>query len=465
MTHGAARIGGLSPLRSPVSQHYQPGYYPQQSAPAGAPAPQQAVDPVYAEQAVWTAPTPSAPKSAGLVLSIIGITVLGLVFLGVLAYILIGLGPFALFLCGLIALIPLAVVILTITWIDRWEPEPRGALWFAFLWGAAASVAIALLVGLGVQLAVYYATEGQGGVGDFFSAVIQAPLVEESAKGLGVLILFFVLRRHFDGPIDGLVYGATVAAGFAFTENILYFGSSLIESGGVGLGFTFFLRGIMSPFAHVMFTACTGVALGFASQKKGWLPGIGFFFLGLVPAVLLHALWNGSSFVVEGLGGFFLVYAIVQVPLFALAIVAVVFLRKQEAALTRVRLTEYAAAGWFTPEEVAMLSTGAGRRQARSWAAAQGGDKGRVMRRFTQDATRLAFARQRVVTGRDGIGGRRDEAELLRAVASNRSALLAVGPQAQPSALQGQYPQTGNAQYSAGADPQQQQGRQGPPVI
>ncbi|MDN4638999.1 PrsW family intramembrane metalloprotease [Agreia sp. PsM10] len=448
-----------------MTQHYQPGYYPQQqAAPAFAPAPQQAVNPVYADQAVWSAPTPPTQKSTGLVLSIIGISVLGFIFLAVLVYILIGLGPFALFVCGLVALIPLAVVILTITWIDRWEPEPRGALWFAFLWGAAASVAIALLVGLGVQLAVYYATQGQGGVGDFFSAVIQAPLVEESAKGLGVLILFFVLRRHFDGPVDGLVYGATVAAGFAFTENILYFGSSLIESGGIGLGFTFFLRGIMSPFAHVMFTACTGVALGFASQKKGWLPGIGFFFIGLVPAVLLHALWNGSSFIVEGLGGFFLVYALVQVPLFALAIVAVVFLRKREAALTRVRLDEYAAAGWFTPEEVAMLSTGTGRRQARTWAKAQGGDKGTVMRRFTQDATRLAFARQRVVTGRDGIGGRRDEADLLQAVAADRAVLLSTGPQAAVLPPQEQYPQS-PGQYSPPAAPPQQHGQQGPPVI
>jgi RsiW-degrading membrane proteinase PrsW (M82 family) len=427
-------------MRSIVSQPYQPGSaYPSTQTGYGPPPPQTAAEPVYANQAVWTAPTPPAPKSTGLVLSIIGLSVLGFIFIAVLIYILIGLGPFALIVCGLIALVPLAIVILTITWIDRWEPEPRGALWFAFLWGAAASVAIALLVSLGVQLAVYYATQGQGGVGDFFSAVIQAPLVEESAKGLGVLIIFLVLRRHFDGPVDGLVYGATVAAGFAFTENILYFGSSLIESGGVGLGFTFFLRGIMSPFAHVMFTACTGVALGFASQRRGWLPGIGFFFIGLVPAVLLHALWNGSSFIADGIGGFFLVYALVQVPLFAMAIVAVVFLRKREARLTKLRLDEYAAAGWFTPEEVSMLSTGAGRRQARNWAKAQGGDKGRVMRTFTLDATRLAFARQRVVTGRDHIGGQRDEAELLLAVASDRQRLLAIGPQAPAQFAQAQF--------------------------
>jgi hypothetical protein len=107
-------------MRSIVSQHYQPGYYPQQAEPAFAPQPQQAVSPVYAEHAVWSAPTPPAQKSTGLVLSIIGISVLGFVFLAVLAYVAIGLGPVALVICGLVALIPLAVVILTITWIDRW---------------------------------------------------------------------------------------------------------------------------------------------------------------------------------------------------------------------------------------------------------------------------------------------------------------------------------------------------------
>ena len=265
-------------------------------------------------------------STATLVLAIVGIIVLGFVFLAVIGYLVLGLGPVAFVICALLALVPLAVVITAITLIDRWEPEPRPALWFAFLWGAAASVAIALIVDFSVQLIVAAASDSQNTSSDLWASVVQAPVVEEGAKAAGILILLLFFRKQFDGPIDGLVYGATVAAGFAFTENILYFGSSLIESGGIGLGFTFFLRGIMSPFAHVMFTACTGVALGFASQKKGWLPGIGFFFIGLVPAVLLHALWNGSSFIVEGLGGFFLVYAIVQVPLFALAMLGLVSL-------------------------------------------------------------------------------------------------------------------------------------------
>jgi RsiW-degrading membrane proteinase PrsW (M82 family) len=431
--------GFADPYGATVQQPWQYQQVGRYGFDPAAPAPSFANTPIQNQHAVWTAPTPPTPKSTGLILAIIGICVLGFVFLAVLIYILIGLGPVALIVSGVVALIPLAVVLLTIRWIDRWEPEPRGALWFAFLWGAAASVAIALIVGLGVEVAVLLASQGTASVGDFFSAVIQAPIVEESAKGLGILILFFAVRRHFDGPIDGLVYGATVAAGFAFTENILYFGSSLIEGGGAGLTFTFFLRGIMSPFAHVMFTACTGLAVGFASRYRGWLPGVGFFFVGLIPAIILHALWNGSSYLVEGLDGFFVIYGVVQVPLFALAITFVVILRKREAKLTRLRLSEYAAAGWFTPEEVMMLSTSSGRRQARTWAKAQGSNKGKLMQQFTQAATKLAFARERLATGRDLIRGQNDEHELLGKIVAIRAELLTVvqptpqlAPQYQP---------------------------------
>ena len=72
---------------------------------------------------------------------------------------------------------------------------------------------------------------------------MQAPLVEEVAKGLGVLLIYAFSRAHFDGPVDGLVYAATVAAGFAFTENILYFGVALVEGGAEELGATFVMRG------------------------------------------------------------------------------------------------------------------------------------------------------------------------------------------------------------------------------
>ncbi|HEX6937683.1 MAG TPA: PrsW family intramembrane metalloprotease, partial [Actinomycetes bacterium] len=51
------------------------------------------------------------------------------------------------FLIGLcLALLPLPVVVGAFRWLDRYEPEPRGLLLFAFFWGATvAALAAAVL--------------------------------------------------------------------------------------------------------------------------------------------------------------------------------------------------------------------------------------------------------------------------------------------------------------------------------
>jgi len=353
-------------------------------------------------------------------LAIVGIIVLAVVALLVTVYLISGLGVSGFALGGIMALVPLAIVFFGVRWIDRWEPEPRAAVVFAFLWGAGVAVLIALLVGAEVDN-VINSLGGPGPGYEFFSAAIQAPIVEETAKGLGVLILFWAARKNFDGPVDGLVYAAWVAGGFAFTENILYFGSELLDPQGAPLQI-FLIRGIMSPFAHVMFTACTGLALGFAARRTGAFGAIGFFLLGLIPAILLHALWNGALFFVSD---FFAYYAVVQFPLFLGAILLVIYLRRQEAKLTHDRLAEYAAVGWFNPDELPALATRAGRRQAIAWANRNG--KGAEMKKYIRDATKLAFARQRIITGRNRIGAEADEAALLASVVESRKSLTGLG--------------------------------------
>jgi len=390
-------------------------------------APAQAPVDVRQAATVVTGPQSAQPvrRSNGLtVVGVVGISVLALVGLAVLVYLVVGLGPVAFALGGILALVPLAIVFFGVHWIDRWEPEPRGILVFAFLWGAAASVAVALIVGAQLQ-GVLVAIGGNPSVTDFLASVVEAPLVEEGAKGLGLLLIFWVARKHFDGPIDGLVYAAWVAGGFAFTENILYFGVQLLTAGGVdgGLAEIFLARGLMSPFAHVMFTACTGIALGFAARRTSAAGAVGVFLLGLIPAVLLHAFWNGSLYFVSDFYGY---YAIVQFPLFAGGVLLVLFLRRQEARLTHDRLSEYAAVGWFNRDEINALATGAGRRSAQAWAAQRG--VGRIMRAYTRDATRLAFTRQRIVTGRASIGAEADEAALLASIVASRAALNGARP-------------------------------------
>lgn len=361
--------------------------------------------------------------------NIILLCLLGLVTLLTLAFFAVSIGANVFLICGALALIPLTICVTTLRWIDKWEPEPVPALILGFCWGAGMAVITSLVVGSWVQPLLI---SGNGTAdADMVGAVIQAPLVEEISKGAGVLLLFFLRRKTFDGPIDGLVYAGIIAAGFAFTENILYFGQALQEADGAagGLLSIFVLRGLMSPFAHVMFTAVLGVCVGFAARNGGTGMVLIAWCVGLIPAMFLHGLWNSSSFLGEN---FFAIYILLQVPLFIMFIVGVILLRRAEAKLTRLRLTDYVPSGWFTPQEVPMLATGGGRRRALIWAKTFAA--GDIMKEFIRLATRLAFTRQRLVVDAKGAlgtaaaarfaSGQEQELALLHQITSVRGELL-----------------------------------------
>ncbi|KJL44350.1 PrsW family intramembrane metalloprotease [Microbacterium trichothecenolyticum] len=381
---------------------------PRVAAPAAITPPSSSPTPVQL-------PTAAARRGRSASVWIIGILVLVLIVL--VAYFLTALGPAASLIGMVLAVVPLVGVLFAVRIVDRWEPEPRGLLILAIAWGAIAAVGIALGVDLLLSMVFGPAT----GAREVLQTVVQAPVVEEFAKGLGVFLIFATARRAFDGPIDGIVYGALVGAGFAFTENIQYFAVSFIEGGATETTTTFFLRGILSPFAHVMFTSVTGFALGLAA-RRGLSTGqaIGPGLLGLAGAIALHAFWNGSAM----FGDFFFLYLTLQVPLFIGFILGVVALRREESRLTRRRLGEYAAAGWFTPQEVDMLATSAGRKAALAWARTLRGDRTPLMKTFITDATALAATRQRAITGRDPQAAA-EERDLLAKTAATRAAMFA----------------------------------------
>ncbi|MCP9001293.1 PrsW family intramembrane metalloprotease [Pseudarthrobacter sp. RMG13] len=319
------------------------------------------------------------------------------------------------FLAGFVlSLIPLSAVLLAVYLIDRWEPEPKRLLVFAFTWGAAVSIAVTLLIQPFFALTFQFSE-----VADFqtFMATVQAPVVEEFAKSLGLLMILLLARKHFDGPVDGIVFAFTIAGGFAFTENILYFGRAIAESAnpGTDLAQIFLLRGVMSPFAHAIFTGTTGLIMGFAARR--WHSGASVlaFVIGLIPAMLLHNRWNSMG------AGFLAEYILIQVPIFVLAVVGIILLRIAENRLTRQRLMEYSAAGWFSPAEVELLATPRGRRTALQWAA--GYHRRPQMKAFLHAATRLAFIRQRILSGRDVRLHQMEEQQQLQRILSLRAAV------------------------------------------
>lgn len=309
----------------------------------------------------------------------------------------------------LLALVPLAIVLTTVWWIDRWEPEPLGMLLLAFLWGVGVSTVISMVANTSATILLAGATNDF----QYVSAVITAPVVEESTKGLGVLLIFLLSRRSFNGAVDGIVYAAVVAAGFAFSENILYFLQNQDN-----LARTFVLRGIMSPFAHIMFTSCTGVAIGASARMRSRLAWLWTTPMGLAGAICLHAFWNGA------LSSNLTLYFIVEVPLFIASIAVVLALRWRERLRMRARLREYGQAGWYHEAEVTMLTTSAGRRAARRWARRRGPDAKRAMRDFQAASVQLANLRQGAMEGHSAGDFAASEKALLGRVVDSRAVYM-----------------------------------------
>ncbi len=179
-------------------------------------------------------------------------------------------------------LIPLTLVLLVFRWLDSTSPEPREGRVHALLWGFIISGFISGLVNSWVE----------SSYGILAALVLSAPIVEEVTKG--ALLLFAVRRAEIDGPVDGAIYAAWSAAGFAASENLYYFTMAASEGWLVG---EFIARGIFMPLAHPMFTIPIGLLVG-AAVRRGRSP-IPAYLVGLIPAIGAHSLWNYGVFLGE----------------------------------------------------------------------------------------------------------------------------------------------------------------------
>jgi RsiW-degrading membrane proteinase PrsW (M82 family) len=326
------------------------------------------------------------------------------------------------------ALVPVASIVAALLWIDRWEPEPARMLWLAFGWGASVAAITALLVN-NTAAAVGDKLLGHGG-GDKVSAIVSAPLFEEALKGVFVLGIMYFLRDEFDGVIDGVVYAGFVAAGFAFTENIYYFGRAFAEHGfgepGTG-GFVtaFILRGVLSPFTHPLFTAMIGIGIGLAVRASNRYLRILAPIAGYVLAVLLHALWNASATL--GTPQTFLnVYFLVMVPVFIAGVMLVSWHRRREQRIVASALPEMVDRGWVEPANVKRLVTLTARRQWRvKTSRKRGRSAARAVGSYQAAVTELAFLWHAVRHGLAGGDAADREAQLVAVLHATKAGLPA----------------------------------------
>ncbi|MFF7967094.1 PrsW family intramembrane metalloprotease [Streptomyces sp. NPDC007903] len=338
------------------------------------------------------------------------------------------------FLVGLgLAVVPVPWLIAAFRWLDRVRPGPWRNLLFAFAWGACAAALIAIVANSFATHWIATATADPSGA-DTLGATVIAPVVEESAKAAAVLLVFVFRRRDFTGPVGGAAIAGVTATGFAFTENILYLGNAFGTDQSIGTSgivsvtaATFFVRGVMSPFAHPLFTVFTGIGFGLAALPRGRRLRVLFPVGGLLLAMGMHALWNGSA--AFGQFGFLVVYGGFMAPAFGLLAWLLIRSRQRELRVAREELPVYVYAGWLAPAEPFALGSLRARRLARDHARRFLGGRpaARAVVHYETTATELALLRHRARAGRIGPDFASREHELLTALwrtrASSRPAL------------------------------------------
>ena len=97
--------------------------------------------------------------------------------------------PVGILLSLIFGIVPMVILAFILTLFDRYEKEPTWLVIGVFLWGFIVAAGTALILNTIFGIVLFAAT-GSSGLADVGAAVFSAPLVEESLKGLAVVIVF-----------------------------------------------------------------------------------------------------------------------------------------------------------------------------------------------------------------------------------------------------------------------------------
>ena len=239
------------------------------------------------------------------------------------------------------------IYLLFIRAIDLYEREPLRYVIPVFVWGFAVATTVSLVFNTLFQLTLSSVTSVK--TASFFTAVVSAPVVEESSKGLALIIIFFIaylMRRRtglieFAGVMDGIVYGSAVGFGFAIAEDLLY-----------GLQYgpeTFVARRIFGGFAHASFTSLTGIGIGLIPWVQNRALKVVVPLLGLSGAIMLHATFNLTANLFGPVAYLFLFLVVLTY------IVVIIVCLYIERRTIRDELSDEVRAGTITAQEYAIL--------------------------------------------------------------------------------------------------------------
>lgn len=294
-------------------------------------------------------------------------------------------------------------------WVDRYEKEPKILLGAVFMWGVVIAAGAAFIINTVFGVGIYMFT-GSESATDFGTSALIAPLVEESLKGLAVLLVYLFARKEFDSVVDGIVYAAIVALGFAATENTYYiYTYGYAENGLSGLLVLAFIRVILVGWQHPFYTAFTGIGLAISRLNRNFVIKVSAPIAGWIFAVFTHAMHNTIATLFDSTTGMLAGTLIDWTGWIAMAAFLLWMLAREQKLLVRLLQSEVRA-GVITTEQYQVACSAWKQSMARLRALIKG--KYKETRMFYQLCGELVHKKYQLATLGDEGGNERTVEDL-----------------------------------------------------
>ena len=179
--------------------------------------------------------------------------------------------------------------LLYISYLKKYDihKEDRSAnMRFAVFAGGIISVIITWIIYSRIRVIFWHGSKIPGSV---FSAMFINGPVEETAKLLGILIVYRFIKSNLNEPNDGIIYMACVALGFSLIENFLYAAASSKPH------IIIFVRILICTPLHISVSSYIGIA-AYRYLKEG--RHIIALLFPLFWASLQHGVYNASVYAI-----------------------------------------------------------------------------------------------------------------------------------------------------------------------
>ncbi|MDR1807193.1 MAG: PrsW family intramembrane metalloprotease [Propionibacteriaceae bacterium] len=310
---------------------------------------------------------------------------------------------------------------------DRYRPQRLFYWLLAVTWGASSACGIALFLNewTSAHLAVMW---WEPGYDSARLAVFIAPFVEEAAKAVILFVIALTDRGRISSRLSGIALAGLTAVGFAFTENIIYYGQVIVygsytaSAGDVRQWLREFAlqRGLYFCFGHPLFTSMTGIGLAIACRHRSKVVRVVAPLAGYLTAAFLHMTFN-TVVTAELVPSDYLnvIYIAVLLPLVALLVGVILVTLRRQRRLIADRLTDYVVMGWLPATYPGLFSRWWTRTKALLISPWHGNVVSTI--RLQSAVTELAYLRDAVARGTVDQGGLWREHELIGRIRRLRS--------------------------------------------